>query len=123
MLLNEVTVGKPHFEEEPAPGTQEAAELGEPKLAAVGEPLQMRLQKVLDHYCSHFTKGIPHAPTVSQEVEALLETGDATPQAENPRPMSQPQLDELQAQQPPQKGFYSTLNITMVITSIVCAEG
>ncbi|EJT98540.1 hypothetical protein DACRYDRAFT_110974 [Dacryopinax primogenitus] len=39
MLLNEVTVGKPHFEEEPAPGTQEAAELGEPKLAAVGEPL------------------------------------------------------------------------------------
>ncbi|KAI6013159.1 hypothetical protein BKA83DRAFT_4500435 [Pisolithus microcarpus] len=85
---------------DPMPGSEEAAVLGMPKISPdlKESKFKSKLLSILSQYCSRFLQGVPHIPTVSQDLNMLIDTGDAKPITQKGCPMSPWMLEELQKQ-------------------------
>lgn len=81
---------------DPAPGSEEAAVLGTPKISPdlKESEFKSKLSSTLSRYRSRFPQGVPHIPAVSQDLNMLIDTGDAKPIAQKGRPMSPRMLEE-----------------------------
>lgn len=80
------------------PGSSSAEEVVRPANLATSRVLRGQLEGTIDKYLDRFRKGIPCAPGVLPEVQALLDTGTARPVEQRGGRLSPAMADELREQ-------------------------